>query len=315
MNEYDVEKALLSLDIQLFSQRGSEVQGLCPLHEKRTGSVDHTPSWWINVDSGAHMCFSCGYKGNLYTLVRDIKDYDHSEIVKYLSQKSETPLDVLAQRLSELPQYVVPIEDTSMSEARLAVFVDPPATALAKRKLSLDSAHTYGVLWNDQKSSWILPLRDPLEHTLWGWQEKGSNGRFFRNYPPGVRKSKTVFGVDVMTNETLVVVESPLDALRLHTAGVTGAIATCGAILGEEQAKIMRSAQRVIAAFDTDEAGEKANDQMRGFARKYAIELFFFNYGDTSAKDPGDMEDADIHWGIEHARDVILGKAEFGVRW
>ena len=73
----DVEKVLLSLDIPLVSQRGEEVQGLCPMHKARTGKEDHNPSWWINSVTGAHICFSCGYKGNVYTLVADIKGIDY----------------------------------------------------------------------------------------------------------------------------------------------------------------------------------------------------------------------------------------------
>ena len=37
----DVEKVLLGLDLPLYSQRGVEVNGLCPMHKKRTGKEDH----------------------------------------------------------------------------------------------------------------------------------------------------------------------------------------------------------------------------------------------------------------------------------
>ena len=53
MSTINVEKTLLNLDIPLTSQRGEEVQGLCPMHQKRTGKEDHNPSWWINTNSGA----------------------------------------------------------------------------------------------------------------------------------------------------------------------------------------------------------------------------------------------------------------------
>jgi DNA primase len=57
-------------------------------------------------------------------------------------------------------------------------------------------------------------------------------------------------------------VESPLDVVRLAVVGVEGAIATCGAIISEDQAKIMRRAETVIAAFDHDDAGKKACEQL-----------------------------------------------------
>jgi hypothetical protein len=55
-----------------------------------------------------------------------------------------------------------------------------------------------------------------MTFSLWGWQEKGARGRFFKNQPAGVKKSKTVFGVEILTStHDLIVVESPLDAVRL----------------------------------------------------------------------------------------------------
>jgi DNA primase len=308
----DVEKVLLNLDIPLVAQRGEEVQGLCPMHKKRTGKEDHNPSWWINSVTGAHICFSCGYKGNIFTLVADLKGIDYFDAKDYVNSSAELDVDVLLRRIRELPQYVSTTEEPlAMSEARLAVFTDPPEIELKKRFINVESAKHHGILWDNNNSAWILPIRDPNDYSLWGWQEKGARGRFFRNQPQGVKKSRTVFGVEVMSTETLVVVESPLDVPRLASAGVEGAISTYGALVSEEQAKIMRRAKKVIAAFDKDDAGRHANELMRGFARKYGIELSFFNYTDIDVKDPGDMTAAEIARGIETARDMIYGKAAY----
>ena len=314
MTTHDVERALDDLDIALFTQRGSEVQGLCPMHEKRTGSIDHNPSWWINVDTGAHICFSCGYKGNLYTLVRDVKGLDHEEVVEYLKRRNEVSVDTLMKRLTDLPQYVAPVEEIDMSEARLAVFVDPPAYALESRSITKESAKYYGVLWDERKSNWILPLRDPHFYKLIGWQEKGYGNRFFRNYPAGVKKSKTLFGVDVQQESVSIVVESPLDCLRLYSAGFKGAVASCGALVSEEQIKLLRFSDKVIAAFDNpklDKAGREASASMRQLAKRYGIELYFFNYGDSNKKDPGDMTNEEIEWGMTNARDSIYGEMAY----
>ena len=51
----DVEKILLFLELPLHAQRGSEVNGLCPMHKQRTGKEDRRPSWWINTETGAHI--------------------------------------------------------------------------------------------------------------------------------------------------------------------------------------------------------------------------------------------------------------------
>lgn len=306
----DVERVLLSLDISLTAQRGDEVQGLCPMHKARTGKEDVHPDWWINSVTGVHFCFSCGYKGNIYTLVADVKGMDYFDAKDYIDSSETLPVDVLLRRIRELPQYVPVDEPIEMSEARLAVFTTPPPIELKKRFLSADAVEQCGVLWDPKNEAWILPIRDPDSYKLWGWQEKGARGRFFKNQPAGVKKSKSVFNVSIMTDEPLVIVESPLDAVRLVGLGYN-AIATYGAILSEDQAKIMRRAPQVIAAFDNDQAGKKACEQMLGFARKYGMELKFFNYAGIDVKDVGDMTETEIKVGLEMAKDRVWGKAAY----
>jgi DNA primase len=308
----DVERVLLSLDVALTAQRGDEVQGLCPMHKVRTGKEDHNPSWWINSITGAHICFSCGYKGNIYTLVGDLKGLDYFDAKDYVGQsEEELPLDYLAKRIKELPQYIPAEEEISMSEARLAVFMAPPDIELKKRFLTKEASTLYGVLWDEKNESWILPIRNPDTFELWGWQEKGARGRFFKNQPVGVKKSKTVFGIEILdSKQPLWIVESPLDAVRLKSIGHS-AISTFGAIISEDQAKLMRRAPQLISAFDNDEAGRKASEQVLGFARKYGMELKFFNYEGIDVKDVGDMLETEITIGLQTAKDRVYGKAAY----
>jgi DNA primase len=307
----DVEKILLFLEIPLHAQRGSEVNGLCPMHKARTGKEDHRPSWWINSETGAHICFSCGYKGNIYTLISDIKGIDYHDAREYIDDTAELPIDSLMKRIKELPQYVVAEETIPMSEARLAVYGEPPDIELKKRFLTREAVNTYGVLWDKLNEAWILPIRDPDTFSLLGWQEKGARGRFFKNQPAGVKKSKTVFGVQHLNEEYLIVVESPLDVVRLASVGVSGAVSIYGAMMSDEQAKIIRRAKRVVAAFDNDPAGKKACEQIRDYARKYGFDLLFFNYNGIDVKDVGDMTEVEIIRGLETAKHMLHGKAAY----
>lgn len=300
------EAVISSLDITLFYQRDFEVNGLCPMHKERTGQEDHKPSWWLNLETGLHTCFSCSYRGNIYTLVRDLKELDHAGIIAFLKDQGEETDDELLKKFHDLPQYVTAVEADPISEAHLAVFTDPPDWAIKSRFISRKAVETFGVLWDSNRGSWILPIRDPSTHKLWGWQEKAAKGRFFRNHPIGVKKSRTVFGIDVVEYDSpIIVVESPLDAVRLSSLGYN-AISTFGAMVSEEQAKLLRPTEKqIIAAFDNplkDAAGRKASEEMAEYARKYGFELFYFNYSDISAKDPGDMTSKEIQRGVESAK-------------
>lgn len=314
---YDIPLALTALGVD-FTDHGHEALALCPTHYERTGKEDRNPSWWINLETGLHTCFSCGYKGNLLQLICDVKgfyfngSYDYRAAESWLATAAEISIEDLQAALMAMPSYIneyaKPLE---MSEARLAVFTEPPLEALAQRNITLESANQYGVLWDPKTQTWILPLREPSSKNLMGWQEKGTVDRTFKNRPAGLQKSKTLFGVQNQSPTVVVVVESPLDCLRLAAAGITGAVAICGSSLSEDQVKLLRSSEKIIAAFDNDKAGQKAAKELLEFGIKYALNLFFFNYGSSGVKDPGDMTDEQICWGVENAISALFGESAY----
>ena len=69
MTVEEMEEILARLGIETVGVRGSEIQGYCPGHLQRTGRPDNNPSWYINCETGAHICFSCQFKGHLQYLV------------------------------------------------------------------------------------------------------------------------------------------------------------------------------------------------------------------------------------------------------
>jgi hypothetical protein len=318
---FDIELALenLGIDYQLY---GDNAQSLCPMHEAVTGKSDSNPSWFIHLETGQHHCFSCGYRGGLLGLICDLKDFkidtwgvvdfDYDAAKRWLrATGNEIPLDVLRSKLNKKADAR---EEIQIEESHLAIFTDPPQWALTARNLSAEAVRKYGVLWETKHENWILPLRKPGTGKLLGYQVKGQRSRFFRNYPAGLKKSSTLFGLHQLREEQALVVESPLDCLRLYDAGFSGAVSTCGAIVSEEQVKLLRASKKVVIAFDNpaiDSAGKKASDEMLSWSLKYNLNVFFFNYGDSGKKDPGDMTDDEIRWGIEHSKSVIHGKAAY----
>jgi hypothetical protein len=321
----DIPLVIEALGID-YSMRGVEALALCPMHERRTGKADRSPSWSINTESGQHICFSCGYKGNIFQLVCDVHEfyvstwgeitgYDFTAARSWIASVAEVPIEKLLELISSMPSYLGPIpKPLEMSEARLAVFSAPPKEALDSRKLTAEAAATYGVLWDAKKQNWILPLREPHEDTLLGWQEKGTVNRTFMNRPTGLKKSRTLFGIENQNESLAILVESPLDAVRIASIGIAGAMASCGALVSDEQVKLLRASEQIIIAFDNpkvDAAGKKASEEMCKFARKYGLNVSFFNYGDSGKKDPGDLTDEEIVWGINNAKTALLGEKAY----
>lgn len=322
MKQFDVSATLASLGVW-FTESAGEGCGYCPMHAERTGKEDHNPSWFINLDSGMHTCFSCGYKGNLVQLVcdvkgfyieswGDIKEYDYAAGNAWLAEVAEISLETLAEIMKSLPIYIPRARNVlEMSEARLAIFVEPPVEAMEGRRINSEAVEAYGVQWHADTARWILPLREPHFNKLMGWQEKGTIDRTFKNRPTGLQKSKTLFGLNTQREDLVVVVESPLDCLRIHTAGFPGAVAICGSSPSEEQIKLLRYSNKIVIALDNDNAGFKGSSEFLKYGRKYGLNLFFFNYSGIDKKDPGDMTDEEIAWGIEHSKSSILGESAY----
>ena len=304
--EGDVEKVLLRLHIDGV-QRGDNITASCPMHSFVKGTEDLNPSWGIHVSTGLHNCFSCGYKGNLLTLVSDFLDLGGIDEAKiWLTNNLEVDWEFLSQQLEEARRthFNVP-RLVPMSEGRLGIFDAVPEWAANDRKITVDSCNYYGIKWRPTDSTWILPIRTESGELL-GWQEKGHLTRRFFNRPPGVTKSKTMFGIHKFTSGTMIVVESPLDAIRLHSIGITGGVAIYGAVASAEQIKLMRKADKLILALDNDDTGRESTKVLGQKLSDLGIEYWLFNYDGYKAKDIGDMLDHEIEYALSHSVHCLI---------
>lgn len=304
MTSEEMETTLKSLGIEVINVRGSELQAHCPAHKARTGKDDSNPSWWINAETGQHICFSCNFKGGFYTLISHTQGIDFESVKDWLGST-----DVLLKRfksITEEPKH--PIEEpTFITESMLSAFVNPPEEALLSRGLTAHAAYYYQVLWDHRKENWILPIRD-LNGKLLGWQEKGYKTRYFNNQPPKMKKSVALFGYQKYISGDMIVVESPLDAVRLFSLGFTGGVATMGALVSQTQLNAIRGADRIIFAMDNDQAGKSSSMELFNKCREMGIEAWFFDYRHTDMKDVGAMSLDEVRSGLENARHIAQGR-------
>lgn len=301
----EMRDTLSRLNIEVVNERGDEIQAHCVAHKERTGHEDRNPSFWINSDSGAFICFSCQWKGNLYTLVSYVEGIDIEQAQSWVGTDSN--MMARFQRVTGTHKEAPRIEEpTVIHESMLQAFVPVPEAALRSRGLTAEAAAKYGILWNRLENNWVIPIREPINAALIGWQEKGYDRRFFKNMSR-VKKSEALFGYNVYKGGTMIVVESPLDVVRLESVGVSGGVAIMGATISETQLKLLSSADRVMFALDNDDAGRAASRSMFNRCFGSNIEAWFFNYDNTDMKDVGAMSKDEIEWGIKHARHIVRG--------
>ncbi len=143
----------------------------------------------------------------------------------------------------------------------------------------------------------MFPIRDGLGRLL------GFAGRVLGDALPKYlntpetelfKKSELLYGLDraraaIRDSGEVIVVEGYMDVIALHQEGFGNAVAALGATLTGEQAESLArlDAQRVLLAFDADEAGQRAVlaglDQSVG--RRFLVQAVTI----PSGKDPADV--------------------------
>lgn len=284
-----IEDLLEQIGVEDLQPRENEIGGRCPLHEKRTGERElHPRHFFVNRSTGAFHCFSCEYGGSLVKLIMDLTKlglWDAHQLVRQF----DVDLD------SEEQVWEPPVPSADL-KTKLAAFGPPPTRAIERRHLTSESIERYGVRWDYEESAWIFPIYGPTGE-LWGWQTK--NPAWVRNRPPGIRKSLTLFGIEVpRTNLYTVLVESPLDVVFLDGLGYP-AVASFGAGVSDAQMRlIIEHFDELTLALDNDDAGRKEIHRLLDSRWHHRIPIGIFNYADTHGKDPGELTPDEVHAGL-----------------
>ncbi len=102
------------------------------------------------------------------------------------------------------------------------------------------------------------------------------------------KKSKTLFALNIAkkhANSKFILCEGNMDAIALHQAGFSTAVAGCGTALTPEHVKLLSDyTEEVAICFDSDEAGQKATQKAIGLLAKSPIKVTVLKM--NGAKDP-----------------------------
>jgi len=294
----NIETILSELNLDYFII-GDEAFASCPYHK------DRHPSWSVNTSTGLHHCFTCGFQGSLATLVSFVLGLPLAEAIAWVNSRAG---------MSKAKQWLEskgsqPPTELRLTNADLALFIPPPLSALNSRKVTEEAAERYEVLWNPKRDSWIFPIREPVDFGLMGWQEK--NERRFRNYPVSCRKSETLFGIPVITDDRpVILVESPIDAVRCLSSRAGVGLSSYGVRVSDSQLSLIHSkSSRLILALDRDFPGL---DETARVCREFKqLPISVFNYGNHMVKDIGDLTDEEIRLGIEKAIPSLLWMRDY----
>ena len=289
----DLAGALTRMGVNVTTVGDSEIGGHCPIHD------DNSPSWSMNINTGLWICYACGATGNLSQLALRLSvSSDEAMMVNQFI--IESGLESLKAKGGDEEVFIPKADAGAYRE-----FKPVPDQLLKSRGMDATVAHRYGLRWDPQPRHWIVPIVSPAGE-LWGWQAKGKG--YFRNVPVGVNKSRTLFGLDRFRARTAVLVESPLDVVRMASVRLgigVGGMASFGAHVSHAQMSLLSArADIIVIALDNDEAGITAAKRVYEACPRPRGGISYLRYEHTNAKDIGEMTDDEIEEAITKASAV-----------
>lgn len=285
----DLVPYLESIGLRVRRIRGDEIEAWCPAHAIRVGHEDMNPSFGFNQAKQVGHCLSCGYSPTFGELVELLTGnpptWDMQMEVKAAS------IEAKIRPSTEAKQAALSIHPWMLTQLR-----EVPERLLAIRHLTAEAARAFNLRWDDDRHCWVIPVYDPGGTLAWvQLRQKGA----VKNEPEGTVKSDFLYNLNnVLNRESVALVESPLDAVRLGAAGIP-AVSSFGAHVSDRQIRLLSlHFTRVVLALDNDGPGVNATGFVAKALRKTKTAVHPWRYDSPGWerwwKDPGDCSSDDM---------------------
>jgi len=322
--EEQIAAVLSEIGVTVVSETGDVFLAYCPFHRNTD-----TPSFAVNKDNGTYICFSpaCDQRGNFIKLVMEIARLDifpaKRLIGKFKSASNDLPKqveDLLAKR-SEIASFS---QETINKMADL-LWDSPAQEYMLNRGFTSKTLAHFSVGYSVNKGLVAVPVHDWQGNPV-GVIGRTIKGKRFEN-SEHLPTKKTLFNIHraKKIGESVIIVESAMDAMRIHQAGFPNVVATCGGFFTEyHQQLIGRFFNEIIIMTDMDDPedhrsvnckkcintctghnpgralGFKIVDSMRSKRIKWAATEYGIFYP-HNAKDAGDMTEEEIQYAINNS--------------
>lgn len=278
----------------------------CPFHN------DSTPSLRIDLDKGLYHCHGCHVGGDIFNLVMQVLGLDFYSSARWLARRAG--LDE-----GKKPDLVDLLSRAQAVFARGKGFIASWAYSRGIEEASIDYwglGYCQGLPWASDGSAWVgtglmskrgyfmlgrratFPLLsssgDPLSFSgraLHGEMPKyihGSDHAYFTKgaYLYGLAQNRKA----ITASKSALLVEGPIDVIRLWQAGITNAVGVLGAFLTPRQCQVLRGlgVTSLYLGLDSDPAGRSAVERiLLSSALSGGFEIRVVDW--KPSKDPGDL--------------------------
>jgi DNA primase len=271
----NVEELLVKKDIY-YIPKGSDllVQCLNPEHD------DKNPSCRIDKVTGVFHCFSCGFKGNIFSVFGIQRDY--------IGERAHKLLNLIQQ---------IKISTRGVSVPAGSIPFSRNYRGISSETFSKFEAFTNDIEFPDRL---VFPIKDITGRivVLQG-RHFYSNGKDkYHNFPSGVTLFPFPQRIENINN-SIILVEGLFDMLNLHDKGMPNAVCCFGvSTLSDANMSSLsvfkyQGIQKIFVMFDGDEAGRRNSQALVDRIIKTSM-FEAENIVLDDEVDPGDLTVADI---------------------
>lgn len=280
-----IESLLRSCDIKIGGEIDTHFLIFCPFHYNV-----NTPACEVDKSNGMFICFSCGETGSIIDMIMRTTNRNYFEAMRMINSRKdvvdiEREVDQAIEASSDLPEFdmdlIRKLHTSLMNSDRAKEY-------FANRNISQESAVTFMLGYSEKQDMVVVPVFS-VENICLGFVARSIEGKSFKN-STGLPKSKTLFNINNVKRQKMVVVESSFDVIRLSQLNIP-AVATLGATVSKSQISLLQTyASSIIVCPDNDDAGSGLIDKIVKNIKNREIEVVRLNKG----KDIGDLADNEI---------------------
>jgi len=296
--ENEVKLLFQNYGIHTHTDSGNEVTIYCPFHQNR-----NTPSFYINKKTGLWQCFnpSCGKKGNFRQLYRQITGKAYGKA---------TSLDPVALK-KELEKALSPVitdEEITIDTLMVDYSSDDAKekfSSFLERGLEMKTLQYFDVCYSETKKRVVIPVRSH-DFKIMGLIGRATSTdqepRYL--YNTGFKRAIVLFNLqNAKRHDSVIVVEGSVDAMKVHQAGFPNVVATLGAQVSAQQAKLLkRYFDKIIIFSDKDDAGDAMK---RAIISSCCGKEIYSAEVPEDAKDPGELTVKEIQTSITNKQIII----------
>jgi DNA primase len=285
-SEEQIRRVLNGAGIDIEAEFGNDFIIYCPYHNN-----SRTPAGEVAKDSGLFFCFGCQATKNLEEFIMFTTGRSYFETARYIkSKETETNIEAVVNKTMYAPPDFVQYDEVLIRRLSNQALESPRAMRYyAGRLITEDSVKKFLLGYSEKQDMVTIPVHSPDGMTI-GFVGRSVEGKEFKN-TPGLPKGKILFNLHrIKTSNTVYVVESSFDAIRLDQVGFP-AVATLGANVSASQIKLLEKYfNNVVLIADNDEAGAIMRDKL---IEKLGSLVSVVTI-DKKYKDIGDMDDEAI---------------------